>query len=89
MQEDCPLPCLVGFLSDSSREVFHLIPEKRLNFICLVREILGKSYLTVETLQRLAEKCIGIANVWQDGNKLKQFVCAFPTDLSKKRSFSE
>lgn len=40
----------LGFLADSSREVFHLIPGKKVKFITFVRDILGNSYLTVKTL---------------------------------------
>ena len=46
----------LGFLTDSSREVFHLIPEKKVKFITFVRDILGNSYVTIKTLQRLDGK---------------------------------
>ena len=52
----------LGFLADSSKEVFHLIPEKKkLKFIAFVREILGNSYVTVKTLQSLARTCVSFS----------------------------
>ena len=56
----------LGFLADSSRKVFHLIPEKKkkkkkVKFITFVRDILGNSYVTVKTLQRLAGKCVSFS----------------------------
>lgn len=51
----------LGFLADSSREVFHLIPGKKVKFITFVREILGNSYVTVKTLQCLAGKCFSFS----------------------------
>ena len=51
----------LGFLADSSREVFHLIPEKKVKFITFVRDILGNSYISVKTLQRLAGKCVSFS----------------------------
>ena len=48
----------LGFLADSSWEVFHLIPEKKFKFIALVRETLESSYVSVKTLQRLAGKFV-------------------------------
>lgn len=51
----------LGFLADSSREVFHLIPEKKVKFITFVQDILGDSYVTVKTLQRLAGKCVSFS----------------------------
>ena len=54
------MPCKVvpylGFLSDSSREVFHLIPEKKEKFLNLVQHILGSSVISVKCLQRLVGK---------------------------------
>ena len=46
----------LGFLADSSREVFHLIPEKKCKFIALV-----SSYVSVKTLRRLAKKCVSFS----------------------------
>ena len=51
----------LGFLADSSREVFHLIPGKKVKFITFVRDILGNSYVTVKTLQCLAGKCVSFS----------------------------
>ena len=48
----------LGFLADSSREVFCLKPEKKEKFLYLVREILENSKVTVKTLQRLVGKCV-------------------------------
>ena len=53
----------LGFLSDSAREVFHLRPEKRQTFLALVKEVLGKPFVTVKTLQRLAGKCVSFSLV--------------------------
>ena len=36
----------LGFLEDSSTEVFYLIPEKKVKSIGFVQEILGNSYVT-------------------------------------------
>ena len=51
----------LGFLADSSRETFHLIPEKRGKFIELIQKLLESSYVSVKTLQRLTEKCVSFA----------------------------
>ena len=51
----------LGFLADSSREVFHLIPEKKVKFITFLRDILGNSYVTVKTLQRLGGKSVSFS----------------------------
>jgi len=40
----------LGFLIDSSNEVFHLIPEKKRKFIELIRETLRSRYVSVKTL---------------------------------------
>lgn len=47
----------LGFLADSSMEVFHLIPEKKHKFVTLVQETLQSTYASVKTLQRLVGKC--------------------------------
>ena len=47
----------LGFLVDSSMEVFHLIPEKKHKFVTLVQETLQSTYVSVKTLQRLVGKC--------------------------------
>ena len=51
----------LGFLADSSREVFHLIPEEKVKSVAFVREILGSWYVTVKTLQRLAGMCVSFS----------------------------
>ena len=51
----------LGFLADSSREVFCLKPEKKEKFLQLVREILHASKVTVKTLQRLVGKCVSFS----------------------------
>ena len=51
----------LGFLADSSREDFHLIPEKKVKSVAFVREILGNCYVTVKTLQRLAGMCVSFS----------------------------
>ena len=48
-------------MADSSRETFHLIPEKKDKFIALIRKPLESSYVSVKTLQRLAGKCVSFA----------------------------
>ena len=53
----------LGFLSDSAPEVFHLRPEKRQSFLALVKDALGKPFVTVKTLQRLAGKCVSFSLV--------------------------
>ena len=53
----------LGFLSDSAREVFHLKPEKSQSFLALVKDVLGKPFVTVKTLQRLAGKCVSFSLV--------------------------
>lgn len=47
----------LGFLADSSMEVFHLIPEKKHKFVMLVQNTLQSTYVSVKTLQRLVGKC--------------------------------
>ena len=53
----------LGFLSDSAREVFHLKPEKSQSFLALVKDVLGKPFVTVKNLQRLAGKCVSFSLV--------------------------
>ena len=38
----------LGFLSDSSRQVFHLILEKKDKFLNLIREVLNAKTITIE-----------------------------------------
>ena len=51
----------LGFLADSSREVFCLKPEKKEKSLHLVREILRNSKITRKTLQRLVGKCVSFS----------------------------
>ena len=39
-----------GFLSDSARQLFHLIPEKKNKFLKLIREVLDTKTVTIKTL---------------------------------------
>ena len=52
-----------GFLSDSAREVFHLKSEESQCFLALVKDVLGKPFVTVKTLQRLAGKSVSFSLV--------------------------
>ena len=47
----------LGFLADSSMEVFHLIPQKKHKFVTSVQETLQSTYVSVKSLQRLVGKC--------------------------------
>jgi len=51
----------LGFQVDSSREVFHLIPEKRQKFVELIQKTLGSGYVSVKTLQRIVGKCVSFS----------------------------
>jgi len=51
----------LGFLVDSSMEVFRLIPEKKCKFITLIRETLESTYVSVKILQRLAGKYVSFS----------------------------
>ena len=51
----------LSFLADSSLEVFHLIPEKKLKFRQLIREVLQAEEVSVKTLQRLVGKCVSFS----------------------------
>lgn len=51
----------LGFLSDSSLQVFHLIPAKQEKFIALVCQVLSYSGVSVKTLQGLVEKCVSFS----------------------------
>ena len=53
----------LGFLSDSALKLFHLRLEKRQSFIALVKDVLGKPFVTNNTLQRLAGKCVSFSLV--------------------------
>lgn len=43
----------LGFLSDSARQVFHLIPEKKNKLLKLIREVLDTKTVTIKTPQHL------------------------------------
>ena len=51
----------LDFLSDSSREVFHLIPEKEEKFHNRVQQTLECSVISVKSLQRLVGKCVSFS----------------------------
>jgi len=51
----------LGFLVDSSRQAFVLIPEKRRKFLDLVRQIVSHKLVSVKTLQRLVGKCVSLS----------------------------
>ncbi len=53
----------LGFLADSERQVFHLLPDKKENFLNLVRDILRMSHIPLKTLQRLVGKCVSFSMV--------------------------
>lgn len=52
-----------GFLSDSSQEVFRLIPEKKEKFLALIEQTLACSEVSVKRLQRLVGKCVSLSLV--------------------------
>ena len=47
----------LGFLVDSPKQAFTLLPRKKAKFIALVRTVLAQSTVEVTTLQKLAGKC--------------------------------
>lgn len=51
----------LGFMVDSLREVFLLIPEKQKKFVELIYKILQSRYVSVKTLQRISGKCVSFA----------------------------
>lgn len=59
------MPCKVvpylGYLSDSFRKVFSLIPEKKEKFQNLIQQILARSVVSAKSLQRLAGKCVSFS----------------------------
>ena len=59
----CPAQVVpyLGFLSDSARQAFGLIPAKKEKFLSLVRQILSCSTVSVKTLQRLVGKCVSFS----------------------------
>ena len=59
----CKIVPYLGFLSDSSREVFHLIPEKKEKFLDLIEQTLASSIVSDKSLQRLVGKCVSFSLV--------------------------
>ena len=51
----------LGFVSDSGKQAFTLIPKKKDKFLTLVRDILQRKFVDVVTLQRLVGKCISMS----------------------------
>ena len=51
----------LGYLSDSSREVFSLIPEKKEKFLNLIQQIWARSVVSAKSLQRLVGKWVSFA----------------------------
>lgn len=51
----------LGFISDSQKQAFTLLPHKKQKFITLIKETLHSKNLDLTTLQRLSGKCISMA----------------------------
>ena len=51
----------LGFIIDSERQAFILLPHKKEKFIRLVKEILPRDCLDLLTLQRLSGKCMSMS----------------------------
>ena len=51
----------LGFASDSSRGVFHLLPDKKAKFLSLIQQVLTAPTVTVKTLQRRVGKCVSFS----------------------------
>lgn len=51
----------LGFLSDSLRQAFLLLPEKKEKLLSLVRSLLSLTRIQTKSLQRLAGKCISLS----------------------------
>ena len=51
----------LGFVIDSERQAFTLLPHKKENFLCLVKETLPRDTLDLLTLQRLSGKCVSMS----------------------------
>ena len=56
----------LGFICDSEQEAFYLPVEKQESFLKLVNLILSKQHVSLQTLQRLAGKCISFNLAVQD-----------------------
>ena len=50
-----------GFVIDSERQAFTLLPHKKEKFLCLVKETLPRDTLDLLTLQRLSGKCVSMS----------------------------
>lgn len=51
----------LGFLVDSSRQAFALIPEKRDKFVTMVRQIASQKLVSVKSLEILVGKCVSMS----------------------------
>ena len=51
----------LGFVIDSERQAFTLLPHKKETFLCLVKETLPRDTLDLLTLQRLSGKCVSMS----------------------------
>jgi hypothetical protein len=51
----------LGFISDSTKQAFTLLPHKKEKFITLVKHALSLKTIDLTTLQRLSGKCISLA----------------------------
>ena len=51
----------LGFIIDSERQAFILLPHKKEKFIRLVKEILPRDCLDLLTLQRISGKCMSMS----------------------------
>jgi len=51
----------LGFMCDSSRQSFCLLPEKNKKFLALLNEVLSRDTVSTLSLQRLAGKCNSLA----------------------------
>ena len=51
----------LGFVSDSQKQAFTLLPHKKQKFIALIKQALNSTTLDLITLQRLIRKCMSLA----------------------------
>lgn len=51
----------LGFQSDSTRQAFLLLPEKKNKLLCMVRHVLSLTRIPIKTLQQLAGKCVSLS----------------------------
>ena len=58
------VPCkqvpYLGFISDSEKQAFILLPHKKKKFLTLLKQALSSESIDLVTLQRLGEKCISM-----------------------------